>query len=85
MDTLLQSISFSFFLVCCAALALLTAAFFYELIIYSTSKGDDAERSHAKKLVIRYSGFLFLYMLAWWLVPLIVRLSYATLLSWLAR
>ena len=70
------------FLFSCALLALLVAAFCWQLIVYATGKGDDAERAGAKKLVLRYTGLLVLFMLAWWLLPLALRVGYATLLSW---
>jgi len=82
MITFLQTISDGIFLISCGALALLVASFFWQLTVYALGKGDDAERSAAKKLVLRYSAYLFLFMLAWWFLPFALRLTYATLLSW---
>ena len=70
------------FIFSCPLLALLVASFSWELILYATGKGDDAERAGAKKHVLRYTGYLTLFMLAWWLIPLALRIGYATLLSW---
>ena len=69
-----QNITDGVFLFSCVLMALLSASFLRQLIFYSTGKTDDVFRAAAKKKVLRFTAFMFLSMLAWWLVPLCVRL-----------
>jgi len=81
MDSILSTLSTVIFLLSCAVLALLVASFFWQLVVYATGKSDDAKRAKAKKLIMRFSAFILLFMLAWWLIPLGTRMIAGMFLS----
>lgn len=44
------------------------AAFFWGLVLYITEGGDEAERLHAKRLILLSTTGLLLVMIAWGLL-----------------